>query len=52
MKILSHNRDRERQVLCQNRPIGIRNYFNIFGAGGGIKIFQTPVEIIQQTAYN
>jgi hypothetical protein len=40
------------QVLCQNRRIGIRNYFNIFGAGGGIKIFQNPVEFIQQMTIN
>jgi hypothetical protein len=41
-----------RQVLCQNRRIGIRNYFNIFDAGGGIKIFQKPVEFIQQMTIN
>lgn len=40
------------QVLCQNKHIGIRNYFNIFVAGGGIKIFQNLVEFIQHTPLN
>lgn len=41
-----------RQVLCQNKRIGIRNYFNIFVTGGGIKIFQNLVEFIQHTTLN
>ena len=36
-----------RQVLCQNNQGVIRNYFNIFSAGGGIIIFQMPVEFNQ-----
>jgi hypothetical protein len=40
---------KERQGLCQNRHIFIRNYFNIFSAGGGIIILKKAVEFIQHT---
>lgn len=40
---------RERQGLCQNSAVFIRNYFNIFSAGGGIHFFQKHVELIQHS---